>query len=279
MPENVPTELVIVANACTDETQTVVARWAERLPMPTRCVVEDEPGLSVARNRAIAEAGADRMVFLDDDIQLSPGWLAAMWEGFERYKADSVGGRISLWWEEVSEPDWFPPQMAGMFGQYEHGPAVKPFMTVNGGNFGFRRAVVDKIGGFRPELGRKKDMLLAGEESEWVERALAAGFNLYYLPEAAIRHWVPAARATREYVFKRAEGMGVSQIVMKPKRPWPQIFHTFIGRGWLIAKHGALAAVSRLKGSRRAAVYHAAMVRIGWGGVKGLWQRYVQKKA
>jgi GT2 family glycosyltransferase len=42
-----------------------------------RAVAEPVPGLDFARNRALAEAAHDVVVFLDDDAVAQPGWLAA----------------------------------------------------------------------------------------------------------------------------------------------------------------------------------------------------------
>ena len=47
-----------------------------------RYVVEPRPGLSRARNRALAEADADIVAWLDDDEVADPGWIAWLRHGF-----------------------------------------------------------------------------------------------------------------------------------------------------------------------------------------------------
>ena len=65
-----PWELVVVDNGSDDATGEVTERFANRLPL--RRVVEHERGLSAARNRGLAEAQADLVVFTDDDVDADP---------------------------------------------------------------------------------------------------------------------------------------------------------------------------------------------------------------
>src|SRR5271163_1582976 len=66
-------ETVVVANACTDDTEAVVGRWQGKLHGPLRCIIEPTPGLSVARNRALAGPMHELVAFLDDDVFVDPG--------------------------------------------------------------------------------------------------------------------------------------------------------------------------------------------------------------
>ena len=58
IPASLDVELVVVANACTDSTVDVCRGSIAGLPIPARYVEEPQAGLSVARNRAIAETTA-----------------------------------------------------------------------------------------------------------------------------------------------------------------------------------------------------------------------------
>src|SRR5574344_1831125 len=61
-------ELVIVDNNCTDNTSAECHRFQIEHPdINFSYVVETQQGLSYARNRAIAEAKGDFLVFLDAD--------------------------------------------------------------------------------------------------------------------------------------------------------------------------------------------------------------------
>src|SRR5439155_1648979 len=47
-----------------------------------RYALEHRPGLSWARNRAIAEAKGEILAFTDDDVFVDPGWVTALVEAF-----------------------------------------------------------------------------------------------------------------------------------------------------------------------------------------------------
>jgi glycosyltransferase involved in cell wall biosynthesis len=86
-------ELIVVNNNSTDHTDAVIAEYRHRLPM--RREFEPRPGLSNARNRAIAAARGEYIVWTDDDVVAGAGWLAAYAEAFRRWPDAVVfGGRI-----------------------------------------------------------------------------------------------------------------------------------------------------------------------------------------
>src|SRR5260370_6242665 len=91
-------ELVVVNNNSTDHTDAVIEECRERLPL--RREFEPLQGHSNARNRAIAAARGEYIVWTDDDVIVGAGWLAAYAEAF-RHWPDAVvfGGRIRLRYE------------------------------------------------------------------------------------------------------------------------------------------------------------------------------------
>jgi hypothetical protein len=65
-----------------------------------------------------------------------------------------------------------------------------------------RRALIERIGGFRPDLGRSGRSLLGQEQAEFFYRSRRAGARGLYVPAMWLTHQVPAARLTRDY-FRR----------------------------------------------------------------------------
>ena len=65
-------EIIVVDNACTDETTTIVGRYLKELPL--RIVFEPEPGLLNARKRGISVAKYQYSIFCDDDNILCPNY-------------------------------------------------------------------------------------------------------------------------------------------------------------------------------------------------------------
>jgi glucosyl-dolichyl phosphate glucuronosyltransferase len=103
VPAGLVWELLVVNNNCTDDTDGVIAAFAKRLPI--RRLFESQPGLSHARNRAIAEAAGDYVVWTDDDVLVSPEWLAAYARAFARRPDAAVfGGPVAPWFPTTPPP-------------------------------------------------------------------------------------------------------------------------------------------------------------------------------
>src|SRR5207253_11169792 len=73
IPAGMTWELLVVNNNSTDDTDVVLAEFESRLPL--RRLFEREPGLSHARNAALAAATGDYILFTDDDVLIAQSWL------------------------------------------------------------------------------------------------------------------------------------------------------------------------------------------------------------
>jgi glycosyltransferase involved in cell wall biosynthesis len=71
-----PDEVVVVDNDSTLSYDAVFQEYRGRLPL--RTVVERVPGIPAARNRGIAEATGDVILFTDDDCRVEPDWVERM---------------------------------------------------------------------------------------------------------------------------------------------------------------------------------------------------------
>ncbi|MEO0514391.1 MAG: glycosyltransferase family 2 protein [Planctomycetota bacterium] len=279
--DGVDVEVIVVANACTDDTVGVAERGLSALPFPGRVVEEMTPGLNVARTRSVEESQGDICALLDDDVWLDRGWLKGLREAFDSLDADVVGGRVDLWWEEVERPDWFPRIAYSLLSANRLGDEAKVLHQpwgVIGANFAFRRSLFDRIGGFRPGLDRVGDQLLGGGECEFVQRALAHDAKVVYAPQAQVKHWVPAKRLTREYMVGVSYGNGVSQVLMKPDLSAAGYLRSAAGHLWLWVSHAAALTLAKLKKDRGLILTHQCRVAVGRGGLVGLWQRLTRPR-
>ena len=88
-----PDEVLVVDNNSTRSYLPVFEEYRGRLPL--RTVVERVPGIPAARNRGIAEATGDLVLFIDDDCRAEPGWVERMVRPFYlNPHIGAVGGEI-----------------------------------------------------------------------------------------------------------------------------------------------------------------------------------------
>lgn len=254
IPAGVDVDLIVVANACRDATVGVALDAFPALPMPARCVAEPQPGLSVARNRAVAETAGDICAFVDDDVCVDAAWLEAMVDVYRQKPAGVVGGRVDLWWEAVERPDWLDPDLESLLSRLDHGAQIielTPPKSIVGANFSFRREVFTTIGPFRTDLGRIGTDLLSTEESEFCDRALKHGFRIFYAPEMRLQHWVAPQRVTTEYLMGVARGFTIGRLRAKPTFGPRQFVRSFFGNIYRVARYEAARRYARLRGNRR----------------------------
>jgi glycosyltransferase involved in cell wall biosynthesis len=243
-PSDVDLELVVVANACTDDTAERVSARAKEFPIPLRCVVEPVAGLGSARNACVRNSSLPICALLDDDVWVESGWLEGLAEMYRDSSAAMVAGRAELWWETVPRPPWLTPLMEMSLSGIDLGPTPFEMHTPDavGANFSFRRAVYDQVGPFRTDLDRVGTQLLGGGETYFIRVAFNRGHRLFYAPAASVRHWVAPHRIETPYLAGVTFGSSYANVVMKDR-------------------YGPLdAARSITLGLARAALFHP----VGW---------------
>jgi glycosyltransferase involved in cell wall biosynthesis len=203
-------EVLVVDNNSSDDTPKTVERLSRELPIKVRYVPEAQQGLNYARNRGVASSQGTHFTFIDDDIRVSPQWLAALHQAFARTDADAVGGRIHLD-PSLKLPPWVVPgsEIAGFLGYQDFGE--EPFRMDGrskypfGGNMSLHRRVVGRIGLFDPKLGRKgegrkRGELFKGAETDYFHRlAAAGGARIFYEPRAIVYHRVQPHQLQQRY--------------------------------------------------------------------------------
>ena len=211
-----PWELLIVDNASTDGTPDLIAGTEWRAPhINVRSVREETLGLSNARNRAVAEATGQYIVFMDDDETPDPQWLRAFEQTIILHRPDALGGRIEVLFENGERPAWLQDDLLGFLGRLDHGATAcrlsEPGTSIFGGNFAFRREVFVKIGMFDTELGRKGTANVGGEDTEIYRRLLDTGCSVWWAPDAVIYHRIQAAKLRRTYFLELHFQQGCSE--------------------------------------------------------------------
>jgi glycosyltransferase involved in cell wall biosynthesis len=217
-------ELVVVDNAPrTSATRDVVAGLADPR---VRYVLEPRPGLSVARNRGVAEATGDILAFTDDDVIADPNWVKAIASGFAR--SASVGcvtGLVPA--AELETPaqayfdakvQWAASCAPALYDLHEHRGAhfLYPYSAGifgTGANFALTRAAAAAVGTFDEALGAGAPAA-GGEDLDYFLRVVLAGYALAYEPAAIV--WHVHRRETEALVHQMyGYGAGLGAYVFK----------------------------------------------------------------
>ena len=236
VPDDLSWEIVVVDNRCTDETPEVVER--AKASLPVRRVEEPRPGLSHARNRAAEEAAGEHVVWTDDDVRVSPGWLTAYLRAFRGWPgAAFYGGPIRPLFPE-ERPGWLRAGWEVVRGAYpvlDHGD--EPFRITErtelpyGANFAVRSEHLAE-GSFDPHLGRSGSDLMGGEETDFLSLLLDEGHVGRWVPGAELEHVIPPERLTLAYLrqyyrdlgrlaeFRRTEDHDIPLLLDRPRWAW-----------------------------------------------------------
>jgi glucosyl-dolichyl phosphate glucuronosyltransferase len=198
-------EIVVIDNDSVDQTRGVVEEFVGYSKLPTRCVLEKEPGLSNARNRGIRESQGNIIAFIDDDVMVSPDWLAAVKAAFDSYECACVGGKIMLH-ASVELPAWWDERCRGALSLFDVGNSViisdmNSWAEIGwGANISFRRWAFERYGLFRTDLGKRPDTPSLGEETEFVDRLRRNGERVIHYPWAVVYHSPHLDRFSRQYL-------------------------------------------------------------------------------
>ncbi|MGY1601011.1 glycosyltransferase family 2 protein [Geodermatophilus sp. SYSU D00815] len=186
-------EVVVVDNDPAASAAGTVREWAAD---GVRYVHEPRPGISAARNRALDEAaGADALVFLDDDELPLPGWLARLVAAWREWDCAAVAGPVSSRLLAPAEP-WVLG--TGVFDRRRR-PSGTLVGGAGAGNLLLDVRRVRALGlAFDPRLG-----LVGGEDTLFTHQLVHRGGELRWCDEAEAVESVPADRITRRWVVRR----------------------------------------------------------------------------
>jgi glycosyltransferase involved in cell wall biosynthesis len=246
-------EVVVVDNGSTDDTPSVLARARKNLPLID--ITEPSAGKNRALNKALAFARGGLLVFTDDDIEFSPGWLGEIYAAAQRWPEHEIfcGPIIPAYPAET--PSWLRdhPYAGPAFAQFQpevpEGPLPNNRLPF-GGNYAVRAAAMSGLRfclKFCPKLGSQGNGFPIGDETEMLSRLSEQGARIIYVPTAAVRHHVGKHQIETKWLFNRAFCIGRGTARLKARRaPSPAV------KTWVqILTSGAQHALSALGNQRR----------------------------
>jgi glycosyltransferase involved in cell wall biosynthesis len=213
-PRECRVELVVVDNNSSDGTREVVREAAARDGWTVRYAHETRQGKSFALNRGLELATGDVVALTDDDVVPCEDWLVRIVEHFRTRDVTFVFGKVLPRWEVPPPPELLTTSARDVWGplalvdygddcvEYDAGSFRTRRLPI-GANLAVRRDALVRIGGWRTDLGKVNNSLIAGEDHELCVRLFRAGLYAgLYDPAVFVRHYVPASRLTRRY-FRR----------------------------------------------------------------------------
>lgn len=216
--DGVSWEILLVNNASTDGTGAgAAAAWARLQgdPRRLRIVEEPRPGLLHARQRALQEARAGLICFVDDDNSLAPDYLARAVAVMSTHPhVAAVGGACSA--PPAERPEWFSrlSQCYAVGEQHpEAGDVTGHTFPLWGAGLTVRVAALEALQriGFSPALtGRAGKQALSGDDTEICLALRRAGWRLYYDPNLRLIHRIDPARLTWTRCLRQHEGFGAA---------------------------------------------------------------------
>jgi glycosyltransferase involved in cell wall biosynthesis len=165
-------EVIIVDNASTDGSRAVAESFRGLLNL--RIVdASDRTGAAYARNVGARASSGGKLLFVDADDEVAPGYLSALSGALD--KSDFVTSRVDA---QSLNPDWIraahaPWQDEGIADWFD----FLPCSTVN---IGVSRSMFEAVGGWPEEYPASEDIALG-----W--RLQLAGASLRFVPEAVYR--------------------------------------------------------------------------------------------
>ena len=209
VPEAEVAELVIVDNGSTDHTQDVVERCALGPFESIRCIEEKRPGLSHARNTAVAATEGEIVLFTDDDVRVPTNWISGMIEPIRAGRADAVAGGVEL-----------APHLRRPW-QEEHPALISPLACTRdissrnpdrmvGANMAIAKHLFKTLPPFDPNLDAGSPLGLGGE-TLFSHQLKAEGFRLRSAFDVVVEHHCDAGRLSRTSYLKYAEKVGRSE--------------------------------------------------------------------
>ncbi len=244
IPAGIEVEVLVIDNNCRDHTAEVVAQANRELPLPVRHILETRQGLCFGRNRGLLEARFEHLAYLDDDILISPHWLFAYFESMRTWGVDAVVGPVFPIFDQT------PPEFlrgraldiisSGYSRKGDH-PLLLPAGSAHelpGCNLGITREMATRLDGFRTHLDRSGEGMLAGGDTDFGQRLVAAGGRTAYHPHCWVQHVMVPEKLSKNYLRRRAFGLGATARRMRSRIPssWSRLRSVLgVGRLWASA--------------------------------------------
>ncbi len=225
-------EIVLADNGSTDATREIFLAHARDPRAPAMRIVDcsGRRGRSHALNLGIRGARGDRLMFLDADDTVAPGWLDAMADALAQH--DFVAARMDV---ETLNPGGQDGRrklrQARELARLSQAPHC---LHAGGATLGFHRAVFEAVGGFDLDV-------TCLEDTDFCIRAHLAGFELRFVPDAVYNY---RFRSEPGAIYRQARDYSKARALLR-RRYAPEASRRLAPMAWI----GLTMALSQLGAS------------------------------
>jgi succinoglycan biosynthesis protein ExoM len=258
-------EIIVADNDGAASAKSFVENFAKSAPIEVRYVHVPEPGVSSARNGAMAIKRGRFVAFLDDDMEATQTWLSALIGVATTHNASVVFGPIDA---KMPHPnDALNQYMQPFFSRNFEGPD-----GVCSEAFGMGGCFIDLNKCDMPVPPFNTDLNEVGGEDDWLFSYLQArGMTMAWASKAMTFEHVPEGRLSLEYFWNRnfAFGQGPTQIEADKglKGSIGVLKWMMIGAVQTVI-FGPIYKVLKWRGKPNHIIYHA---KVAQGAGKVLW--------
>lgn len=164
----VPFEVIVILDACTDDTEEFLTAFAPTAPYPLRWITTPGRHAAYARNRGAEIASGKILLFSDDDAIPLLNWLPANARAHDEPHVVAVS-RLVL-----------PPHLKE--GATISG--VQGWWVTSGASTSVPKALFDQVGGYDEAFST-----YGGEDPELGWRLAQAGAKHVYVANTIVEHW------------------------------------------------------------------------------------------
>ncbi len=183
-----PGEILIVDQTLKHKPATLQLLERHEREKRIRWIRLRKPSITQAMNVGLEQAMSDVILFLDDDIIPHANLIAA------HLSAHADGHNIVA--GQVLQPGEKALSQSENSRAFRFASSKKQFITeLMGGNFSIKRLLALGLGGFDENFVHVAYRF----EAEFAQRALAAGEQIFFEPDATIRHLKAERGGTRSY--------------------------------------------------------------------------------
>lgn len=188
-------EIIVVDNGSTDGSRSIAEGVSGIVPLRVIDATE-RANASYARNVGVRAAKGDRLLFVDADDEVAPGYVEAMAHALESHpfvtsRVDSCALNDE-WVLQAHGAHWQADGLTTFFG----------YLPGAGVNIALRRELFEKIGGFPEDFAASQDLVFS-----W--RAQDAGVQIEFVKEAVYHY---RYRHTLRGLFRQCRTWGTSNV-------------------------------------------------------------------